>query len=252
MAEITNETNNQQLNLIDGFKAVRADDNLQEVDNCKVNLPFEVKEGEEYFIEDVGVVKRKPFFSFVKRTFDITASFFALIIFSLLFLFIAIGIKCSSKGPVFYRQERLGLNGKKYNIIKFRTMVLDAEKDGARWSEGDDDERIFSFGRFLRKSHLDELPQLWCVFIGTMTFIGPRPERECFYTEFEKYIHGFKQRLLIKPGITGLAQVNGGYTLKPQEKVLYDVEYIKKRSIWLDIKIMFKTVGVVFSRKDAK
>ena len=252
MAEITNEVDNQQLNFVESYKTTKAEDGALDKECCKVNLPFEVKEGEEYFIEDVGSVAKKPFFSFVKRAFDITVSFFALIIFSLLFLIVSIGIKCSSKGPAFYKQERLGLNGKKYNIIKFRTMVLDAEKDGARWSEGDDDERIFKFGRFLRKTHLDELPQLWCVFVGTMTFIGPRPERECFYNEFEKYIHGFKQRLLVKPGITGLAQVNGGYYLKPQEKVLYDVEYIKKRSIWLDIKILFKTVGVVFSRKDVK
>ena len=250
MAEITKETNNQD-NLLESYKAVKAE-NLKETENFKVELPFEVKEGEEYFIEDVGVIKKKRFFSFVKRTFDITVSFVTLIFCSLLFLFVAIGIKCSSKGPVFYKQERLGLNGKKYNIVKFRTMVADAEKNGARWSSGDEDERIFRFGRFLRKTHLDELPQLWCVLVGTMTFVGPRPERECFYNEFEKYIHGFNQRLLVKPGITGLAQVNGGYSLKPQEKVLFDLEYIKKRSIWLDIKILFKTVGVVLARKDVK
>lgn len=131
-------------------------------------------------------------------------------------------------------------------------MHADAEKDGARWSSGDNDKRIYKFGRVLRKTRFDELPQLFCCLIGTMSLIGPRPERECFYNEFEKYIHGFNQRLKVKPGITGLAQVSGGYDLKPQEKVLLDIEYIKKRSIWLDIKIMFKTVAVIFNHKGAK
>jgi len=218
----------------------------------KVNLPFEVKEGEEYFIEDVGKIKHKPLYSFFKRFFDILISLLFIILLSPLFLVVAIIIKCSSKGPVFYTQERLGLNGKKFKVIKFRTMIVDAEKNGAQWSGGDNDNRIYKFGHFLRKSRLDELPQLYCCFIGTMTFIGPRPERECFYNEFEKYIHGFSQRLKVKPGITGLAQVNGGYDLKPQEKVLIDIEYIHKRSIWLDIKILFKTVAVVFNHKGAK
>lgn len=223
-----------------------------EDNSTKVNLPFEVKEGEEYFVEDLGKIKKKPFYDFFKRAFDLILSSILIILLSLIFLIIAIIIKLSSKGPVFYKQERLGLNGKKFNLIKFRTMVVDAEKNGAQWSKGDDDDRIYKFGRFLRKSRLDELPQIYCCFLGSMSFIGPRPERECYYNEFEKYIHGFSERLKVKPGITGLAQVNGGYDLMPQEKVIFDVEYIKKRSLWLDIKILFKTVGVVFSHDGAK
>lgn len=217
-----------------------------------VELPFEVKEGEEYFVEQVGLVKRKPFFAFFKRSFDFFVSLIGLIVLFLPFIIIAIAIKCTSKGPVFYKQERLGLNGKKFNLYKFRTMRADAEKDGARWSDGDDDERIHKVGKFLRKTRLDELPQLLNCLVGNMTIVGPRPERECFYVAFEKYIHGFSERLKVKPGITGLAQVNGGYNLKPQEKVVYDVEYIKTRSLWLDIKILFKTVGVIFTHKGAK
>ena len=223
-----------------------------EDNSTKVNLPFEVKEGEEYFVEDLGEIKKKPFYDFFKRVFDLILSSILIILLSPIFLIIAIIIKLSSKGPVFYKQERLGLNGKKFNLIKFRTMVVDAEKNGAQWSKGDDDDRIYKFGRFLRKSRLDELPQIYCCFLGSMSFIGPRPERECYYNEFEKYIHGFSERLKVKPGITGLAQVNGGYDLMPQEKVVFDVEYIKKRSLWLDIKILFKTVGVVFSHDGAK
>jgi len=107
-------------------------------------------------------------------------------------------------------------------------------------------------GRFLRKSRLDELPQLWCILKGDMSVVGPRPEREAYYERFEQYIHGFSERLKVKPGLTGLAQVRGGYYLMPQKNVLYDVEYIKKRSVWLDMKIVFKTVEVVFTHEGAK
>ena len=217
-----------------------------------VVMPFEYAEDEHYYIEEIGEVKGKLFYRIVKRTFDIFASFFGLALTALPMLVIAIAIKCESKGKVFYSQERLGLNGKPFMLVKFRSMRSDAEKDGARWSDGDNDDRITKVGKFLRKTRLDELPQLWACFIGTLSLIGPRPEREVFYNEFEKHVHGFRQRLLVKPGLTGLAQVNGGYDLRPEEKVLFDIEYIKHRSIWLDIKILFKTVGVIFSHDGAK
>ena len=224
----------------------------QEKKERTINLPFEVKKDEEYYIDPVGVVKKKPIYSFFKRFFDIFSSLIGLIVFAVPMLIISILVKLTSKGPVFYKQDRLGLNGKEFKIIKFRTMVADAEKAGAQWSTGDKDARITKFGRFLRKTRLDEIPQLFCILFGTMTLIGPRPERECFYVEFEKYIHGFSQRMLVKPGLTGWAQVNGGYNLKPQEKVIYDVEYIKKRSFAFDVKILFKTVAVVFTHDGAK
>ena len=248
MSISTNDKENQQLSLVDGYKQAKKASG----EAVKVQLPFEVKEGEEYFIEDLGKIKRKPIYAFIKRSFDFLVSLISLIVLILPFIIIAIAIKCSSKGSVFYCQERLGYKGKKFKVIKFRTMRQDAEKDGARWSGGDSDDRIYRVGRFLRKTRLDELPQLICCLIGTMSIIGPRPERECFHVEFEKYIHGFGERLKVRPGITGLAQVTGGYDLKPQEKVLIDIEYIKKRSLWLDIKILFKTVGVIFSHKGAK
>ena len=218
----------------------------------KIILPFEYATDEHYYIGDLGEIKKKPFFSFVKRSFDIICSLMALIILALPMLIVAIAIKCSSKGPVFYRQERLGLNGKPFMLVKFRSMVVDAEKDGAKWSDGDNDDRITKVGRFLRKTRLDELPQLGACFTGKLSIIGPRPERPEFYEAFEEHVHGFSQRLKVKPGITGLAQVSGGYDLRPEEKVVYDIEYIKTRSIWLEIKILFKTVGVVFSHKGAK
>lgn len=107
-------------------------------------------------------------------------------------------------------------------------------------------------GRFLRKTRLDELPQLWNILKGELSIVGPRPERECFYKEFETYIHGFSNRLKVKPGLIGLAQVNGGYDLKPEEKIVFDMEYIRERSVWIDLGIILKTVGVVVFGRGAK
>ena len=217
-----------------------------------VIMPFSYRDDEHYYVEDLGVIKKKPFYSFVKRSFDIVVSLLGLIVMALPMLVIAIAIKLNSKGPVFYSQERLGLNGKKFMLTKFRTMRADAEKNGAQWSDGDKDDRITKVGAFLRKTRLDEIPQLWACFVGTLSIIGPRPEREMFYNEFEKHVHGFSERLKVKPGLTGLAQVNGGYDLRPEEKVKFDVEYIKTRSLWLEIKILFKTDVVVFTHDGAK
>ncbi len=217
-----------------------------------VALPFKIAEDEEYFIEPLGEIKRKPFYSFLKRAFDICSSGVALLILFIPMLVIAAVIKATSPGSVFYSQPRLGLNGKTINVIKFRSMNKDAEKSGGQWSQGDEDPRITKVGKFLRKTRLDELPQLLCIFIGTMSVVGPRPEREAYYKVFDAYVHGFDERLKVKPGLTGLAQVSGGYDLPPQEKVLYDIDYIKRRSLWLDLKIIFKTVAVVFTHEGAK
>ena len=215
-----------------------------------VILPYEITE--EFYVEDLGEIKKKICYSFFKRVFDIIASVIALIVLFIPMLILAIAIKCVSKGPAFFSQDRLGLNGKEIRIIKFRTMHVDAEANGAQWSMGDDDERIFPLGRVLRKCRADELPQLWCILKGDMSFVGPRPERECFHNEFEKYIHGFSERLKVKQGLTGYAQVMGGYDLKPEEKILYDVEYIKRRSLLLDMKIILKTIGVVIKHEGAQ
>ena len=222
----------------------------EEKEKIKVILPFE-KVG-EYYVEKLGDIPSKPVYNFMKRLLDVVISIFALCIFLIPMVIIAIAIKCVSEGTVFYCQERLGLNGKKIQVIKFRTMTMDAESNGAQWSDGEIDPRIFPLGYKLRQSRLDELPQFWCILKGDMSLVGPRPERECFHNEFETYIHGFSERLKVKPGLTGLAQVKGGYYLKPEEKVAYDVQYIKIRSIGLDLKLIFKTVGVVIGHKGAK
>ena len=124
-------------------------------------------------------------------------------------------------------------------------------KDGPRWAERDDT-RVTKIGVFLRKSRLDELPQLWNILVGDMSFVGPRPEREYFYNIFEEYIPDFGQRMLVKPGLTGWAQVNGGYELKPEEKIVYDLEYIRNWSLGMDMKCILMTVKLVFTHEGAR
>lgn len=188
---------------------------------------------------------------FSKRCFDLLLALLFSVILVLPMLVIAVIIRIDSKGPVLFRQERLGKNSKSFTIYKFRTMRLDAEADGPQWARQDDD-RCTKVGTMLRNCRLDELPQLLNIIKGDMSFVGPRPERPCFYDEFETYIHGFSNRLAVIPGLTGLAQINGGYDLMPEEKIVYDMEYIKNRTFWLDIKLMFKTVKLVFTHEGAR
>lgn len=216
----------------------------------QIIVPYEITD--EFFIDEPKNIKKGTLYNVVKRLFDIIVSALALIILFIPMVAIGIWVSLDSEGGALYKQERLGKNGKPFNIIKFRTMVKDSEKNGAQWSEGENDSRITKAGRFLRNTRLDELPQLWCIFTGKMSFVGPRPERECFYNEFEKYIHGFKHRLVVTPGLTGHAQVNGGYELKPEEKIIFDMEYIENRSLLMDIKIIFETIAVVFNKEGAK
>ena len=186
-----------------------------------------------------------------KRGFDIVFAFFAGVIFFVPMLLIALMIRIDSPGSALFRQERLGKDGKPFMIVKFRSMYLDAEADGPQWAASED-ERCTRVGRVLRKVRLDELPQIWNILVGHMSFVGPRPERAYFYDKFETYIHGFRNRLAVQPGLTGLAQVNGGYDLAPEEKVVYDMEYIQNQSVLLDLKCLFKTVKLVFTHEGAR
>ena len=197
------------------------------------------------------ILREKTLYKAVKRIFDIVLSFLSLIVLLIPMLIIALIIVIDSPGAAIFKQERLGLNGKPFTIYKFRSMHTDAEKDGPKWAALEDD-RCTRFGAFLRKTRLDELPQLWNILKGDMSFVGPRPERACFYDEFEKYIVGFSNRLAVVPGLTGHAQVNGGYELKPEEKIIYDMEYIENRSIKMDFICILKTFAVVFSGNGAR
>lgn len=205
---------------------------------------------EIYQVEQSAVVE-KPVYQAVKRLFDVVASALALLILGIPMLLLMPVIRADSPGPAIFRQERLGKGGKPFVIYKYRTMQMDAERDGPQWARAHD-VRCTKLGRLLRRGHIDELPQLVNVLRGEMSLVGPRPERACFYQEFERYIRGFSQRLQVTPGITGWAQINGGYELLPEEKILFDMEYIRHRSVMFDIRCLLGTVRVVFRHDGAR
>ena len=197
------------------------------------------------------VLQQKRPYLITKRAFDIVCSFLGLLILAIPMMIVALIIIIDSPGAPIFKQERLGINGKPFMIYKFRSMRLDAEENGPQWAD-EQDPRCTHFGQILRRTRLDELPQLYNILRGDMSFVGPRPERAYFYRKFEQYIPGFSNRLLVMPGLTGYAQVNGGYSLKPEEKIIYDMEYIESQSITLDIRCLLKTVHIVFSHEGAR
>lgn len=221
-------------------------------DVVKTHLSVKDFDGTRKFVVKKPVrVNGGKFFLFGKRFFDIVCSLVAILFFLIPSVVIAVCIVTTSKGPAIYSQKRLGKNATEFNIYKFRTMVIDAEKDGAVWAKKDDD-RVTKIGALLRKTHLDEIPQFWNILKGDMSVVGPRPERQFFYDEFESYIVGFKHRLYVKPGLTGWAQINGGYELKPEEKVAWDVEYIEKQSFLIDLKCVLKTYKLLLGDDQAR
>ena len=188
-----------------------------------------------------------PEYAFIKRAFDILSSGLALIILSPVMLITAIAIKCYDKGPAFYKQVRLTKDGKEFKILKFRSMRVDAEKDGvARLSSGDKDDRITPIGRVIRKCRIDELPQLINIFKGDMAVVGPRPERPEIAEQYYETMPDFKLRLQVKAGLTGYAQIYGKYNTDPYEKLEFDLLYINHMSIVTDIQLCFATFFILF------
>lgn len=200
----------------------------------------------------------------VKRTFDIVSSVVGMIILFPLLPLIALSIKLDSRGPVFYTQVRVGINrrknhgpvwvgrerrriftsGKLFTMYKFRSMTTDAEKNGAQWSTKNDI-RVTRVGKILRKTHIDELPQLWNVFVGEMSLVGPRPERPIFVSKLRRKVLLYDKRHKIVPGITGLAQILNGYDDSidsVRQKIVYDLDYVEKNSLLRDIKIILSTL----------
>jgi exopolysaccharide biosynthesis polyprenyl glycosylphosphotransferase len=188
----------------------------------------------------------------VKRSFDILVSMLFLVLTSPFFVLIALFVKLDSRGSLFYRQERVGLDGRTFRLIKFRTMRADAEKEsGPVWAHKNDPRKT-NVGSFLRRFSLDELPQLLNVIIGDMSIVGPRPERPHFVNQFRKEIPKYLDRHRVKTGMTGWAQVNGLRGNAPiEERTKYDVYYVENWSIVFDVKIILKTVHAVFFGKDA-
>jgi exopolysaccharide biosynthesis polyprenyl glycosylphosphotransferase len=186
----------------------------------------------------------------VKKTIDLLfAGLFSLV--SLVLLpFIALSIKLESKGPLIYSQERVGLNGKIFTVYKFRSMVKNAETNGAQWAK-ENDARVTRVGKFIRKTRIDEIPQFWNILKGDMSFVGPRPERPEFVSELKEKITFYDERHLVKPGLSGWAQINfpyGASVEDAKEKLSYDLFYIKNQSVALDISTILKTFNTVFNK----
>ncbi len=202
---------------------------------------------EQYIKNFVPNNKKRLFYRFVKRGFDIIMSFLLLIIFSPIMIVISIAIKCDSKGKVIFKQKRMGRNGKTFICYKFRSMKTDAPKDCATSRLENPEQYQTRVGRILRRFSLDELPQLWCVMIGSMSFIGYRPlvlsEEKC--NEMRRKLGVFA----VRPGISGYAQVHGRDDVYYKNKAILDAEYVKKASLRLDIKLIFQTISVVLKRE---
>lgn len=182
----------------------------------------------------------------VKRIVDLPISIFLLLLILPICLIVCLFIILESSGNPIYIQERVGLNERRFKIYKLRSMYIDAEKNGHQWASKND-QRITKVGRFIRRTRIDELPQIINIIRGEMSFIGPRPERPEFIKEFLKEIPNFNDRLEVRPGITGWAQVNGGYDLSPKEKLGYDIYYIQHESAKLDFIVLLKTIKVIFN-----
>ena len=187
---------------------------------------------------------------FFKRFFDIIFSFLGLIVAAIPMLIIAIAIKIDSKGPVIFQQERLGRKGKVFKILKFRSMCVGAEQTGSGVYSGKGDARVTKVGNLLRKTSLDEIPQLISVLKGDMSFIGPRPPLTYHPWTLDKYTDEQKRMFDVRPGITGWAQINGRKDVEWNKRIKLNVWYVDHVSMWLDIKILFKTVFKVFSNAD--
>ncbi len=185
----------------------------------------------------------------IKRLIDSFCSLLGLVLLAPLFLLIAILIKIYDKGPVFYTQERLTKGGKVFNIYKFRSMKVDSEADQVARLASIDDERITPLGKFLRKSHIDELPQLFNILIGDMSIVGPRPERPDIADQYLKIIPEFSYRLKVKAGLTGYAQVYGQYNTTPYDKLKLDLFYIENYSVWRDFGIILFTLKIIFEKE---
>ncbi|MBA1334155.1 MAG: sugar transferase [Firmicutes bacterium] len=187
-------------------------------------------------------MENKRFQKFVKRLIDIIVSLIVLIVFLPIWILVAVLIKVTSPGPVFFLQDRPGQYKKIFKVYKFRTMRPGSEKMVKGQEVMKDDERITPIGRFLRRSKIDEVPQVLNVLKGEMSLVGPRPER---IASLEDYDDEISKRLNMKPGMTGLAQVNGNIYLDLQDRYRFDVYYVENYSLWLDLKIMLRTIGVV-------
>ncbi len=256
--------------IVVGIKEKRGQLPVEELLDCRVS-GIDVIEGNSFYELltgklDVGQInpgwlifsegfKTSPVKRFLKRLSDVTLSVLLFILFLPLMLVVALLIKLDSKGPVIFSQERIGQGRKRFSVHKFRSMVVDAEeKSGPIWAK-DKDDRVTRVGQVIRKLRIDELPQLWNVIKGEMSFVGPRPERKYFIDKLEKQIPYYNERFAVKPGITGWAQVNYPYGSTVEDaiqKLNYDLYYIKNLSIFMDLMIVLRTIKIVILGRGAR
>ena len=198
------------------------------------------------------------FYEVIKRVIDVVCSFVGVLVLSPLFVVIAIIIKFTSKGPVFFSQKRVGRDGKEFKMYKFRSMVVNAEELKEKLAAQNemsgpmfkmkDDPRVTKVGKFIRKTSIDELPQLWNILKGDMSLVGPRPSLPKEVAQFEDWMY---RRLEVKPGLTCYWQVSGRNNIDFEDWMKLDIRYVEERNFWIDIKLIFKTVGVLFGDKNA-
>jgi exopolysaccharide biosynthesis polyprenyl glycosylphosphotransferase len=217
----------------------------------KINMLIQYSNGNTYVASEQQRQMKQKLYNFYQRSLDIVLAIIGLIIGIPLMFAFGIAIILESRGKIFYSQERMGKNGQVFKVYKLRSMVSDAEKNGPQWASKNDT-RVTKVGKVIRKTRIDELPQLVNVLKGEMSIIGPRPERPEFTIQFNQEIPGFFNRLQVKPGLTGWAQVNGGYEMTPSQKLKADMYYINNRNIKLDMMIIVKTVGVLFTGSGAR
>jgi exopolysaccharide biosynthesis polyprenyl glycosylphosphotransferase len=208
-------------------------------------------------VDDLPLLEIKPLSltieqKIVKRILDLIIAVIGLIILSPILLIVSLLIKLSDGGKIFYSQERITDDAKIFKVLKFRSMVVNAEKLSGPVLASEDDPRVTKIGRFIRATRIDELPQIINILKGEMSVVGPRPERPYYVNKFTKEISDYKYRTLVRAGLTGLAQVLGKYNTMPEDKVRYDIMYIKNYSILLDIKLIFQTIKIIFIKESTE
>ncbi|KAF1678072.1 exopolysaccharide biosynthesis polyprenyl glycosylphosphotransferase [Bacillus mexicanus] len=202
-------------------------------------------------IHSFTLSEKKARYLAVKRVMDIWCALIGLAISLPVIAVFSVLICLETPGPAIYTQERVGKGGKPFKLYKLRSMKINAEQSGAVWAQKQDP-RVTRIGAFIRRTRIDEIPQLFNVLKGDMSMIGPRPERPVFTEIFQNEIPGFTQRLAVKPGLSGWAQVNGGYDMTPKEKLIFDLYYIRNLTFTLELKIMLKTCKVVWTGDGAR
>ncbi|RJQ14864.1 sugar transferase [Candidatus Parcubacteria bacterium] len=230
------------------FKGVKFYDTAQFYETTTGKIPISIVK-QAWFLQHISTQIKSPY-DFMKRTIDIIAGLIGGIISLIFYPLIILAIKLDDGGPIFYRQRRVGQNNKIIEIKKFRTMKVDAEKNGPQFAD-ENDPRVTRIGGWLRKTRLDELPQLWSLLKGDLSLVGPRPERPEFVAQFESQIQYYSTRHLIKPGLSGWAQINNIFGTSLEEaykKLQYEIYYIKNRSFILDLAIILKTIKTILSQ----